>query len=101
MARALALKPELLLLDKPLSGLDPEDARWWLGMLDDLSKGHAIVDGKPVTIVATADDLRPWRGHARQFAVLRGKRLRVVAAPSTPEFTEESLLREIVGKDLD
>jgi len=101
LARALGLKPEVLLLDKPLSGLDPEDARWWLAMLDDLSKGHSIVDGKPITIVATADDLRPWRGHARQFAVLRTKHFRVVTTPSTPEFTEESLMREMVGKDLD
>jgi hypothetical protein len=33
--------------------------------------------------------------------VLRRKNFRVVTAPSTAEFTEESLMREMVGKDLD
>jgi len=98
LARALTLKPEVLLLDNPLTGLDPEDARWWLAMLDSLAHGHPLTDDKPMTIVATADDLRPWRGHARQFGVLRRKHMRVIAMP---EFTEEHLMREMVGKDLD
>lgn len=98
LARALTLKPDVLLLDNPLTGLDPEDAQWWLAMLDGLAQGHSLTDDKPMTIVATADDLRPWRGHARQFGVLRRKHLRII---TTPEFTEEHLMREMVGKDLD
>jgi hypothetical protein len=57
------------------------------------------MSGKPTTLVATADDFRPWRGHARQFAALRQKHLRLLRHVSTD--TEEHLMREMVGKDLD
>ena len=45
LARALALEPEVLLVDNPLAGLDPHHVRWWLGFLDQLSKGHPLMHG--------------------------------------------------------
>ena len=99
LARAMALQPDVLLLDAPLSGLDPSDANWWVELLDRLAAGHPAMGGKPATLVATAHDFRPWRGHARQFAALRQKHLRLLRHVSTD--TEEHLMREMVGKDLD
>lgn len=99
LARAMALQPDVLLLDAPLSGLDPTDANWWVELLDRLAAGHPAMGGKPATLVATAHDFRPWRGHARQFAALRQKHLRLLRHVSTD--TEEHLMREMVGKDLD
>src|SRR5262249_39593402 len=42
LARALALKPDVLFLDSPLTGLDPRDAGWWTDTLSSLSSGHPI-----------------------------------------------------------
>lgn len=78
LARALALFPDVLLLDSPLTGLDVRHAAWWLGFLDKLSHGHQIMDGKPLTLVATVDDLRPWRHHANRVACLVGKEFLVL-----------------------
>ena len=73
-ARALILKPEVLLLDNPLAGLDPRQTRWWLDTLDALNAGHPLFAHQPLTLVATTDDLRPWQDRARQFALLQGRR---------------------------
>jgi ABC-type transporter Mla maintaining outer membrane lipid asymmetry ATPase subunit MlaF len=74
LARALMLKPEVLLIDNPLIGLDPRQAFWWMEFLRKLAQGHPIVDGRPMTLVVAADDLRPWREQATHFAVVHEKR---------------------------
>ena len=74
LARALMLKPEVLLLDNPLDGLDLRHRAWWLRFLEGLSQGHEWLEGRTMTLVVAADDLRPWRHRARQFAVLADKR---------------------------
>ncbi len=98
LARALALKPRVLLLDNPLTGLDPRDAWWWLDHIDQLAAGHPMNDGRPLTIVATGDDLRPWRTRARQFAVLDNRRF--ICLGSQAELTEhpEPSLQELLRR---
>ena len=34
-----------------------------IAALGQLSRGHGFMGGRRVTLVATADDLRPWRRH--------------------------------------
>jgi len=80
LARALALKPEVLLVDNPLAGLDPRHVQWWLAFLDQLAQGHRLLGGRPVTLVVATSDVRPWKGHARQFASLTHRSFEVLGA---------------------
>jgi ABC-type transporter Mla maintaining outer membrane lipid asymmetry ATPase subunit MlaF len=96
LARALALKPGVLLLDNPLTGLDPRDTTWWLETVDALAAGHPIVDGRPLTLVVTGDDLRPWRGRATQFAVLKDQQFIPLGSREALAGHAEPLLQDLL-----
>jgi ABC-type transporter Mla maintaining outer membrane lipid asymmetry ATPase subunit MlaF len=100
LARALMLQPDTLLLDNPLSGLDARDANWWLRFLDQLCAGHGFFEGKPMTLVATTESLRPWQGHARQFALLKDKQFVLLGNWADLERTAEPIVREMLAAEL-
>jgi len=101
LARALSLKPEVLLIDSPLTGLDLRHINWWLGFLDQLSKGCPLLQDRPMTLVITAADVRFWRGGTRQFAVLREKKLTVLGSWQQLETGSQELLREVYDHPTD
>ena len=96
LARALALKPEVLLVDNPLAGLDPQHVHWWLGFLDQLSQGHSLMQGRPMTLVITTADFRPWKDHARQFAILNKRSFVVLGSRVQLETANAEVIRELL-----
>jgi ABC-type transporter Mla maintaining outer membrane lipid asymmetry ATPase subunit MlaF len=97
LARALTLAPEILLVDSPLTGLDLRHVSWWLDCLDELAKGHALLQGRPMTLVVTTSDLGPWKGRARQFAMLRAQRLTVLGTWAEVETARTEQVQELIS----
>ena len=93
LARALALRPELLLLENPLRGLDARHSAWWIDFVEQLWRGHELMRGKPMTIILTTDEFYPWREMVGNFATLESGKF-VLAGNSAPE--DQLRLRRVV-----
>jgi ABC-type transporter Mla maintaining outer membrane lipid asymmetry ATPase subunit MlaF len=91
------LKPEVLLLDNPLAGLDLRHRAWWLKLLAQLSTGHPWMDGRPMTLIVTADDLRPWQPRAKQFALISDKRFSILGSWAKVEAATNDQVRELLA----
>jgi ABC-type transporter Mla maintaining outer membrane lipid asymmetry ATPase subunit MlaF len=95
LARALMLRPEVLLLDNPLAGLDLRHRAWWLNLLEQLSRGHEWMNGRPLTLIVTTNDFRLWRGAGRQFAILKDKHFMALGNWEQVEAASDELVREM------
>lgn len=98
LARALISRPEVLLLDNPLAGLDLRHRAWWLNFLGELSRGHDWFEGRAVTVIATADDLRPWWKRAKQFALLKDKQFVALGSWEQVENSNVEQVRELMTR---
>jgi ABC-type transporter Mla maintaining outer membrane lipid asymmetry ATPase subunit MlaF len=99
LARALALRPEVLLLDNPLSGLDSRHQQWWLEALGELSAGKGLAEGRPMTLVVTAQDLRPWRNRAAHLAVLQRGRFYPLGHQTQLSGLTDPLVKELLAEE--
>lgn len=96
LARALVLRPEMLLIDNPLAGADARQARWWLDFLCLLSKGHEKLEGKPVTNVVATADLGAWADTATRFAMLKDRRLEILGGREDLKKNSDALVQEML-----
>jgi ABC-type transporter Mla maintaining outer membrane lipid asymmetry ATPase subunit MlaF len=96
LARALILQPDVLVVDNPLAGLDLRHIYWWIDFLQQLSKGHKLLAEKPLTLIVTTADLRPWKGRQCRFATLRNKRFSPLGGWSQIEAESADLVRELL-----
>lgn len=96
LARALALKPDLLLLDNPNSGLTVGHRRWLVEFLDQLWHGHDFFDRQPVTIVITTEDLPVWEHPGRRFAVVEAGSFTNLGTWGNDDFTNHQTIKELL-----
>jgi len=96
LARALVLQPDVLLVDNPLIGLDLRQVGWWIDFLQQLSKGHKLLGGRPLTVVVTTADLRPWKGDRCRLATLSNKRFAMLGDWTQIEAETGELVRELL-----
>ena len=75
LARALALRPELLLLDNPLGNIDPDERAWWIRELNALVDGSSRIASGRVTVITTVGDHRDLRDIAAREARLLNRSL--------------------------
>lgn len=102
LARALILKPSVLLVDNPLSGLDARHAAWWLNFLEQLCAGHSFMGGRPMTIIVATDDLPRIAGALQsqsQFAVINAEAFHVVGKREQLLTSREPWVKELLAGD--
>jgi ABC-type transporter Mla maintaining outer membrane lipid asymmetry ATPase subunit MlaF len=95
LARALVLKPELLLLDNPLGRLDARHQQWWRRFLDRLWRGHDWLGSRPLTLVTTTDDLRPWQNAPLKFGLLHDKKFSPRGSWNDMEASNDPRVKEL------
>ncbi len=97
LARALILRPELLLLDSPLVGVGGRHRQWFLNLFDQLGNGHPALGGQKMTVVVATDDLRPWRDSKKKFAVLEEKVFTVLGGWDNVTASADHIVKELLA----
>jgi phospholipid/cholesterol/gamma-HCH transport system ATP-binding protein len=92
LARALVLKPEILLVDEPSSGLD----RITAGEIDDLLV--KVKTERHTTMVIVTHDVHGARKIGDKFAVLDQSRLLAFGAPEELDGRQDSRLQQFISE---
>jgi ABC-type transporter Mla maintaining outer membrane lipid asymmetry ATPase subunit MlaF len=97
LARALMLKPEVLLLDNPLAGLDLRHVYWWLHFLQQLSQGTSFLSDRPMTLVVSTADLRPWMDVGGKFGIIKNRAFNVLGNRTQAQAAAKELVGELLA----
>jgi energy-coupling factor transport system ATP-binding protein len=91
IAAALAMSPEILVLDEPLARLDPQGAQEIMSLLRDIREKHQI------TVIMAVNSGGMIAGYADRICVL--KKGRIIACGGTRDILENKVLLEDAGVD--
>lgn len=90
IARALATKPEIILLDEPTSALDPGTINDLLELLNELSK--------TTTIVVVSHDMDLIKNYADKVLFLKDGEIVKYGAPKEILSSDDEIVQEFLGK---
>lgn len=93
LARALALEPELLVLDEPTAGLDPDLADNFVELIRTLQNQLGF------TVVMVTHDLDTLAGLATRVAVLAGQRIIADCSPAEVLDVDHPFVRSFFGSE--
>jgi ABC-type transporter Mla maintaining outer membrane lipid asymmetry ATPase subunit MlaF len=96
MARAMVLRPELLLIDNPFSGLDPAHNRWWREFMEALISGHPWFSNEPVTVVIASDELQPVLSIGNQFVLIQDGHWEILGDRQAIESDHSTLIQDLL-----
>lgn len=99
LARALAVEPDVLLVDSPLTSLDPVHIKWWIEFLPRLLVKDSFPFRAPSAIVVTVEDFRHWLGPNRQFGLLQSGQLHCLGDARAVESSGEPQVQEMMTED--
>ena len=91
IARALATKPEIILLDEPTSALDPGTINDLLELLNELSK--------TTTIVVVSHDMDLIKNYADKVLFLKDGEIVKYGAPKEILSSDDEIVKEFLGKN--
>jgi ABC-type transporter Mla maintaining outer membrane lipid asymmetry ATPase subunit MlaF len=100
LARAIALKPDILLIDRPLAWLEFRHWKWWFHFLKRMVSGEVWNSEHRCTVVVTTDDLQPWAEHATHFARVENKSWKVLSGSGEISALQPAESDEISPDDL-
>ena len=100
LARALAVRPELLILDDPIAGLDSGQIRWWRQLVESVIKGHPWLHGRPATVVVGTEVLRPFLPVGNCFAMIHQVSMHCLGDREAVLSSEDPGVREVLGEPL-
>jgi ABC-type sulfate/molybdate transport systems ATPase subunit len=78
LARALALKPDVMFLDEPAAGLEARHREWWRNFLAQWFSRTPVPGRGKSTVITTANDFAPWHEKGRQYALIKDRRCHVL-----------------------
>lgn len=91
LARALALEPELLLLDEPTAGLDPDRSKSFVNLINELQRQLGF------TVVMVTHDLETLAGMSNKIAALAERRVIACGSPAEVMAVDHPFIRRFFG----